>query len=56
MERYGSREAYLGRVSEVAVQLAGEGYLLDADVAGLVRQADHRWKYWMEPETSTSGR
>ena len=51
MERYGSREAYLGRVSEAAVKLAGEGYLLDADVAGLVRQADRRWKHWMESET-----
>jgi hypothetical protein len=51
MERYGSREAYLGRVSEAAVKLAAEGYLLDADVAGLVRQADRRWKHWMESET-----
>ena len=54
-ERYPSREDYLGRVSEAAVQLASEGYLLEADVAEVLRRAASHWDYLMHEGATTSG-
>jgi hypothetical protein len=42
-ERYPSREAYLGRVSEAALKLIQEGYVLPEDLAGIEKQAAARW-------------
>ena len=42
-ERYESREHYLGLVSAAARELVKQGYLLEDDVATLVRRADAHW-------------
>jgi hypothetical protein len=42
-ERYQSREHYLALVSAAAKNLSEQGYLLEEDVATLVRQADTHW-------------
>ena len=42
-ERYQSREHYLGLVSAAARELATQGYLLEEDIATLVRRADAYW-------------
>lgn len=44
-ERYQSREQYLGKVSEAALNLAKEGYLLDGDVSDILRRARRHWDY-----------
>ena len=42
-ERYASRTAYLGQVTDAAMKLIQEGYVLREDLAGIVAQADARW-------------
>lgn len=42
-ERYPSREAYVGRVSEVALDLVEQGYLLEQDAAAVIDEAAGRW-------------
>jgi hypothetical protein len=54
-ERYASREDYLGRVSEAAVKLAAEGYVLDADIAELLRSAARHWDYAAGREARPTG-
>lgn len=47
-ERYGDRQAYLGRVTAAAEELVDEGYLLSADVSPIVAQAGRHWDYLMQ--------
>ncbi len=54
-ERYPSRQDYLGRVSEAALALAADGYLLNEDVASLIRQADSHWRYLTKGGEASSG-
>jgi hypothetical protein len=54
-ERYPSREAYLGRVSEAALELAADGYLLEEDVAEVLRRAAGHWDYLMSKNPGPSG-
>jgi hypothetical protein len=54
-ERYPSREAYLGRVSEAALELAGDGYLLEQDIAEVLRRAAGHWDYLMSVNPGPSG-
>ncbi|MGH9722929.1 MAG: alpha/beta hydrolase domain-containing protein [Bryobacteraceae bacterium] len=42
-ERYHSKQEYLGKVEAAAKQLAQAGYLLDQDVAQLVKRATAEW-------------
>jgi len=42
-ERYAGREEYLGRVTEVALELAEQGYVLEADVPAMIRSAGEKW-------------
>ena len=42
-ERYTSREAYLGRVAAVTVDLIQQGYLLEHDAAAVIEDAAKRW-------------
>ena len=49
-ERYGSRAAWLGRVTEKALALVDEGYLLAADLAPILTQAGRHWDYLMEED------
>ena len=42
-ERYASRAAYLGQVTDAAMKLIQEGYVLREDLAGIVAQAGARW-------------
>ena len=44
-ERYRGREDYLGKISAAARQLVGQGYLLDQDVPGILKQAEERWDW-----------
>jgi len=44
-ERYHDREQYLGKVSVAALDLIGKGYLLEGDLAPILRQAATRWDY-----------
>ena len=46
-ERYESRDEYLGRVTEVALELMDQGYLLSQDVPLVVKGAADRWDYLM---------
>ena len=46
-ERYGSRDEYLGRVTETALELMDQGYLLSQDVPLVVKGAAVRWDYLM---------
>ena len=42
-ERYPSRAAYLGQVTESALKLIQDGYVLREDLAGIIAQAEARW-------------
>jgi hypothetical protein len=42
-ERYQGRTQFLDRVAQAAAALAGQGYLLQADVSRIVEQAGTRW-------------
>ena len=50
-ERYGSRAAYLGLVTEAALALVDKGYLLAGDLAPILSQAARHWDYLMEEDT-----
>jgi hypothetical protein len=54
-ERYSSRADYLGRVSEAALALASEGYLLEADLAEVLRRAAQHWDHRMGQRPASSG-
>ena len=49
-ERYGSRAEYLGRVTEAALALVDDGYLLAGDLAPILAQAGRHWDYLMEED------
>lgn len=42
-ERYPSRDAYLGRVAQVTVDLVEQGYALERDAAAMIQEAAERW-------------
>ncbi len=42
-ERYASRAEYLGRAAEVALELAAQGYVLEADVPAMLASAAQKW-------------
>lgn len=42
-ERYAGRDEYLGRVAQTTIDLAHDGYLLDADAAAVIEEAAQRW-------------
>jgi hypothetical protein len=44
-ERYASRDRYLTLVSAAAKELVKEGYLLEDDIAPVVKRADEHWGY-----------
>src|SRR4029453_5750921 len=44
-ERYGSRDRYLALVSSAAADLVKQGYLLEEDIATVVKLADAHWTY-----------
>ncbi|MDH3434825.1 MAG: alpha/beta hydrolase domain-containing protein [Gammaproteobacteria bacterium] len=46
-ERYTSREHYLGLVAKAALELADEGFLLDADLPEILLRALQHWDYLM---------
>jgi len=50
-ERYRSREQYVGLVSEAALRLIDEGYLLAQDLAPILGRAGEHWDYLMEAGT-----
>jgi hypothetical protein len=45
-ERYSTRDVYIRRIAEVAINLHDEGFLLDEDVVGILKKAGERdlWK------------
>jgi len=47
-ERYASREDYLGRITEAALELIEAGYLLRRDLPALAQQALRSWDYIVE--------
>ena len=49
-ERYGGRAAWLGRVTEAALALVDQGYLLAEDLAPILTQAGRHWDYLMEED------
>ncbi len=51
-ERYASREEYLGRVSEAALALADEGYLLAEDIVPILSRASDHWSLRMDEATN----
>ena len=51
-ERYRSRQQYVGLVSEAALRLIDEGYLLAEDLAPILGRASEHWDYLMEAGTT----
>jgi hypothetical protein len=49
-ERYHSRAEYLGRVSDAALVLVEDGYLLAGDLSPILTQAGRHWDYLMEED------
>ena len=49
-ERYRSRAEYLGRVSDAALALVEDGYLLAGDLSPILTQAGRHWDYLMEED------
>jgi len=47
-DRYDSREQYVGLVSEAAIDLIDDGYLLAEDLAPILERAGEHWDYLME--------
>ena len=47
-ERYSSREQYVGLVSQVALRLVDDGYLLAEDLVPVLDRAGEHWDYLME--------
>jgi hypothetical protein len=54
VERYATRVNYLGKVQEVAIRLAGDRYILQADVPAIVQEAGRHWDSLMGRPASTS--
>ena len=50
-ERYSSREQYVGLVSEAALHLVDDGYLLAEDLVPILDRAGDHWDYLMDPGT-----
>ena len=50
-ERYASRAEYLGLVSDAALALVDDGYLLAGDLAPILVRAGQHWDYLMEDDT-----
>ncbi len=50
-ERYHSRAEYLGRVSDAALALVEDGYLLAGDLSPILTQAGRHWDYLMEEDS-----
>jgi hypothetical protein len=48
-ERYDSRAQYLGLVADAALQLIGQGYLLDQDLPEILEAAASHWDYETAP-------
>ena len=48
--RYGSRAEYLGKVSDAALALVDDGYLLAWDLSPILKQAGRHWDYLMEED------
>jgi hypothetical protein len=44
-ERYESRERYLALVSAAARELVQQRYLLEDDIASIVKRADDHWSH-----------
>ena len=44
-ELYASKDVYLGRTAEAAVELVEGGYLLPRDVSAILKDASRRWDY-----------
>ncbi len=53
-ERYGDRDQYLGMVARAAMRLMEQRYLLDRDLAAILRQAGQRWDYAMGSSSTAS--
>ncbi len=54
-ERYASRDAYLGEVTEATLKLIQDGYVLREDLAAIVDQAAARWDAVMKsPELAAA--
>ena len=47
MARYQSRAAYVGRVTNAALELAAQGYVLSEDIPQIVTQARRHWDHLM---------
>ena len=48
-ERYKGREEFLGKISAAAAKLVEQGYVLEQDVPGILKQAGERWD-WVNSE------
>ena len=42
-ERYRDREQYIGKITDAAIDLMDEGYLVPADVPHVIRVAGEHW-------------
>ncbi len=49
-ERYQGRAEYVGRVTDAALELAAQGYVLNEDVPQIVTQARRHWDYLMSSQ------
>jgi hypothetical protein len=47
-ERYASREHYLGKITEAALNLVKGGYLLAEDLPGVIERAALHWDFMMK--------
>jgi len=47
-ERYGSRDRFLGRIAAAALQCVRDGYMLDQDVATVLRASAGQWDHLMK--------
>ena len=54
LERYPTREVYLARMTEAALQLQQEGFLLEADVVEILKTASTR-RLWDGAKGEESG-
>ena len=51
LERYGTRAEYVGLVSNAALALIEDGYLLPRDLSPILRRASQHWDYLMEEDS-----
>ena len=51
-ERYGGRAEFLGHLTEAALALVDDGYLLAEDLSPILAQAARHWDYLMEGDDS----